>query len=151
LRLVVPDPSREPDLKIGSIAVTVLGRPYPDADHPFDQDMLNCLVTGATARVSIKIEDTGIRSYAIDCFMRDLMAVYEALTGEAVLDGSDLGLVLSVRPTAIGHIEVRSEFWPEEGWDAVTLIETLDQSYLPDIIKQCRAVLGEFPVRFPAS
>ena len=136
---------------MGSIAVTVLGRPYPDADHPFDQDMLNCLVTGATAKVSIKIEDTGISSYAIDCFMRDLVAVYETLTGEAVLDGSDLGMVLTVRPTALGHVEVRSEFWPGEGWNSATLIETLDQSYLPDIIIGCRALLGEFPVRFRAS
>jgi hypothetical protein len=142
---------RGPDLKIGSVAVTVLGRPYPDADHLFDQDMLNCLVKASTGKVSIQIEDLGIRSYAIDSFMRALVVVYETLAGDAVLDGSDLGLVLSVQPTAMGHIEVRSEFWPEEGWHALTLIETMDQSYLPDIIKQCRAVIGEFPVRFPAS
>jgi hypothetical protein len=151
LKPLVLDPLREPDLKIGSVAVTVLGRPYPDADHPFDQDMLNCLVSGITARVSIQIEDTGIRSYAIDCFMRGLVVVYETLTGEAVLDGSDLGMVLTVRPTTLGHVEVRSEFWPGEGWNSTTLIEPLDQSYLPEIIKRCRAVLGEFPVRFPAS
>jgi hypothetical protein len=136
-----------PDLSIGPIRLLTLGRlPGPTAD-PWWVDEIVCR-TGADAS-GLRIVLAGqIPSRNFQFFLSDLQSVYDSLEGKATLDGSDLGLVISIKALPLGHMSVSAEFWPSGLWDGPLRANfQLDQTDLRPILSACRTILDKFPVK----
>ena len=84
----------------------------------------------------------------IEHFLMGCNRLYEQMTGEAVIDPPEPNLQVSLKATdRLGHIKMRAQITPDHMTQRHELIFELDQTYLPEIISQCRKVLDEFPVR----
>ena len=141
------DSSGSADLSIGPIKLFTLGRlPGPTAD-PWWVDEIVCRVGADAAGLRIEIEGQ-IASRNLQFFLSDLQSVYDSLEGTATLDGSDLGLVVSIKALPVGHISVSAEFWPSGMWDGPLRANfQLDQTDLRPVLAQCRAILDSYPVK----
>lgn len=140
-----------PDLTIGPISIFIVGRPYPDADHAFDRDAITCSATARMHGISARLADGCIYGFGLLDFWQNIERLYETLSGEAVFDASDLGLTLRLRALGHGHIALESQLHPhsspETRWE-MTLVDVMDQTFLPEIMGQCRTVLRQYPVQF---
>ena len=83
-------------------------------------------------------------------FLHQLKGLHGSLSGSAILDGSDLGLVITLTHITLGHIRVQSEFFALTDWEGpLRHVHELDQTYLPGLIDQCRVLLELYPVQVP--
>ena len=79
-------------------------------------------------------------------------AVYEQLAGRATLGSVEPELTAEVRAVGRkGDIEVRVEITPDHMNQAHRFIFTMDQSYLPAVLRACERLLGQHPVRDAAA
>ena len=143
--------SADPDLTFGPISINVFGRAFPDDKHALDRDALTCSVTVQTHDISARLTDGCIYGFGLLGFLQSLERLYETLSGEAVLDASDLGLTLRLKALGLGHVAVQSQFYSPScagtSWE-MTMDHESDQSFLPKIIGQCRVLLRRYPVQF---
>jgi len=89
-------------------------------------------------------------SVAFVRFREELEQMYNALSGEAVLESHEPNV--KVRVTAsdrAGHLNVRAEITPDNLAQGHWFDFEIDQSYLPATIAQLESVLTRFPVRGP--
>ena len=66
----------------------------------------------------------------------------------AALDPLEPELAVSLEVAdCLGHVRVQVEITPDHLAQSHKMEFDLDQSYLPDIIKQCSAIVREYPIR----
>jgi hypothetical protein len=137
-----------PDLKIAGLQLWVHGLAYPEASDYHDGNWLRitayCGAKGATVQVQgALLMITDIRNFAEQC-----AAMYDRSSGSAVLDPLEPELKISLEVAdALGHIRAQVDITPDHLMQSHWMEFELDQSYLPDIIKQCVAIGQEYPVR----
>jgi hypothetical protein len=81
-------------------------------------------------------------------FRNELTALYERLQGVATLESHEPELMVEVRAAdSIGHVEVTVEITPDHLNQAHRFLIGMDQSCLPNVIRECEQLLGRYPVR----
>lgn len=128
------------------LSLTVHGRSRPDTSDYWDGNWLWC-----SAEVS-----AGAFRGTVDCMLRNedfarflprLERLLESLDGEALLDTLEGWLDLRLTGDGRGHMDLRGQLVdaPMDG-NSLEFRLSLDQTYLPPLIAQLRAVLAQFPV-----
>ena len=75
-------------------------------------------------------------------------ALYKAQGEEAALDTLEPVLKVTIRPLdRLGHFTMRVEITPDHLTQAHSFEFEIDQTYLPDITRQFRAIASVFPIR----
>ncbi|RYE11404.1 MAG: hypothetical protein EOP22_00670 [Hyphomicrobiales bacterium] len=135
-----------PDLQIGPLSLWTEGRlPTPTSD-PWWVDEIVCRLVIADSDNSARLRGE-IPSRHFDAFLTALRRAHADLSGEAILDGSDMGLILSVRTVATGHATIEMTVLFTSLWRTPLVARVdADQSYLPTMIASCRSILERFPV-----
>ena len=144
---------RDPDLTLGGFSLWVTGQPYPDAEEPYGQDLLDFQTLietpWSTARAA------GVLSAAnLSGFSRDLDAILKTLDGDAVLeaDGGGATLILSLAMKPLGHVEAVVDLrLGYEDDERHRFAWSLDQTFLEPLARQIRALSAAYPSPFPAS
>lgn len=141
-----------PAIQLDALRIWVHGYQFPEATDAWDGNWLRvtarCVVLGASVEVAGAILD----SVSFLRFQRELVAVYERLEGVATLQSHEPELKVEVRVLgATGHIAVGVEITPDHLNQAHRFMFGVDQSYLPEIIRGCEQVLGQYPVRDAAA
>jgi hypothetical protein len=141
------DADDQPSLSIGPIQLWTISRlPRPTAD-PWWVDEIVCRVAIGASRVRLELEGE-IPSRNFQFFLSDLQAVHDSLEGTATLDGTDLGLGVSIKALPLGHMSVSAVFLLSGIWsDPFHANFQLDQTDLRPILSACRTILDNFPVR----
>jgi len=142
----------EPTLKVVGFQVWVHGRERPlSADDDEDNWLrvtAHCGSSGASVWASgsiLEAQDIVRLRHGCERLERGSVAVAELVSAEPNLN-------VSIRPTdSLGHFEMRVEITPALGQQEHVFIFELDQSYLPEIVRQCRAFEAAYPVRGVAS
>ena len=138
----------QPDLKISGFQLWIHGRAYPDSTDHNDRSWLhvtaNCSANGAT----IQVQGTLLTITDLEGFAEQCAAMYNRGSELATLDPlePELKITLEVSDT-LGHIRARVDITPDHLMQSHRIQFDLDQSYLPEIIKQCSAIVHEYPVR----
>ena len=135
---------------MGSFKLWVHGREFPDSNDSWDGNFLrvtsHCIGAGGSASASGPILDT----VGVYRFREQLAALQAALQGEAVLDSVEPNLVVRLSASdRLGHIALRVEITEGHLSEGHWFEAELDQSYLPGVLRQCDAILAEYPVRHP--
>lgn len=137
-----------PDLKAVGFQLWIHGRQFPDAQDYWDGNWLNvtahCGANGSSVWVSgaiVMVSD--LAGWATAC-----QALYERGQGEAVLQPCEPNLLLRLRPSdRLGHLLLRVEITPDPMTQEHRIDFGIDQSYLPSLMAQCRAIIEEYPIR----
>jgi hypothetical protein len=141
-----------PALALEGFQLWVHGREFPDSQEYYDGNWLNvtahCGAAGASVWVSGAIlMTTNLAGWAEEC--RQLHA---GTVQEAALKSYERNLFVTIRTAdRHGHLTMHVEITPEPLQQEHRFEFAIDQTYLPLIISQCRAILEEYPVRSPTA
>ena len=111
----------------------VPGRPYED----WLRVSARCVSNGADVRVSGPI----MSAAAVVRWVQECERLYETLSGEAVLDSGEPALKLRLTAIGSGGIAARVEMAPVPGLQEHFFTFEIDQTYLPTVIAQGRALI----------
>ena len=139
-----------PALKCEGFQLWVHGREFPDSQDFFDGNWLrataHCGAAGASVWVSGSIlMVTDLVRWAAEC-----EKLYGQLTGEATLKSYAPELNVVIKPKdQLGHLTVRVAITPDHMNQKHTFDFDIDQTALPELIRQCKAIVSQHPVRDP--
>jgi hypothetical protein len=134
-------------IRLAGFQIWVHSRQFPQSQDYWDGNWLNvtahCEAYGASVWTSGAIINLPeIARWADAC-----EAMYQTLSGEANLERVEPELYVELKAGSLGHISMKVEITPDNMTQEHTFLLGLDQSYLPDLIKDCRKVLVDYPIR----
>jgi hypothetical protein len=135
------------DMQFGPLSFWAVGRlPEPTSD-PWWIDEVQCRAVVSSSGVTVEITGS-LPSRNVRFYLTELEALHRDLEGVATLDGSDMGLVVTLQSMgAAGHVRAAIRMWPGGLWTSSMEAEfDCDQSYLPRLIASAREILRRFPV-----
>lgn len=138
----------EPALAISGLRIWVHKRQFPDSTDQWDGNWLD---------VTVRVKDLNAHVWASGSILTtmDLAAwrdgcekLHSGGADSASLEPLEPELKVTMRKTdAFGHLEMRVDITPDHLRQEHTFRIEIDQSYLPGLIGELGAVLGEYPVR----
>lgn len=137
-----------PALEVAGFQLWIHGRESPDAHDYWDGNWLNvtahCGGNGATVWTSgaiVMVSDLARWTMALE-------SLYESGSGEAIFQPYEPNLWVCLRPSdRLGHLRLRVQITPDQMTQEHRFDFEIDQTYLPPLIRQCRAILQEYPIR----
>jgi hypothetical protein len=72
---------------------------------------------------------------------------FRSLAGEANLDCLEPQLSVSLKAKSLGHITLEVSITPNHLTQKHWFQFEIDQSYLPALVRQCRSLLGAYPIK----
>jgi hypothetical protein len=128
------------------LSLTVHGRSRPETSDYWDGNWLWCSaeVSAGAFRGTV---DCMLRTEDLARFLPRLERLSESLDGEALLDTLEGWLDIRLTGDGRGHVALCGQLVdaPADG-NSLEFRLSLDQTFLPPLIAQLRAVLAQFPV-----
>ena len=138
----------EPDLQIVGFRLWVLGRQLPHATDPWDRDWLNVTAQCEAAGASVHASGSFVLLSSVESWATNCEKLHAGRVDEAVLYNYEPELSAAIRREGrLGHLILRVELTPAYLQQGHWFEFEIDQSYLPLIVSQCRAIVREHPVR----
>ncbi len=143
-----PEELGEPDFKIAGVQLWVHGRQFPDSQDYDDSNWLrvtaHCGTLGASVWASGAIlMVTDLLRWAEEC-----EALGKGEAAEAELDPMEPELKVVIRQfDGLGHFMMRVQITPDHLKQEHSFEFEIDQTYLPEVTRQCRAIVAAYPVR----
>ena len=136
-----------PDLKVLGFSLWVHGRAYPEADFAWERNSLRVSAYCADVGASVWVEGPDIISVPdIADFAASCDAMHRFESQSAVLDSNEPNLKIRLEATDdFGHLCATVELTPDHHRQQHLFRFDADQSYLPEIIRQCRGMVKEYP------
>jgi hypothetical protein len=138
----------EPDLKVVGFQLWVHGRESPDAHDYDDGNWLRVTAHCGASGASVWVQGAVVMVTDIERFRRECEALYEGRGNSARMDPLEPELRVSVETLdQAGHLRVRVEITPDHLSQSHRMDFEIDQSYLPDVVRQCSAIVQQHPIR----
>jgi hypothetical protein len=137
-----------PALKIAGFQLWVHGRQFPDAEDADDGNWLRVTAHCGASGASVWVQGSILMVTDIERLGRECRSLYDGKSDRAALEPFEPELRVGLEATdRMGHIRANVELTPEHLTQAHRMQFEIDQSYLPEIVEQCTAVLRAYPVR----
>jgi len=138
----------KPDLKVGGLQLWVHGRQFPEADDYDDGNWLRVTAHCGASGDSVWVQGSILMVTDIVGFGDQCDAMLRGDASSAALAPLEPELALSIEiADRLGHIRAQVEITPDHLAQSHKMEFDIDQSYLPDIIKECSAIAQEYPIR----
>lgn len=139
----------DPDLQVGSLRVWIHGRQFPDAEDYWDGNWLRVTAWFSSEHAMVRTDGPIIHLGEIVGLLRECESLYQSLKGKASLQCIEPNLRVTLEAEWNGSVKTDVSITPDQLTERHHFHETLDQTYLPGLVTQCKAVLAKFPVREP--
>lgn len=136
----------QPDLQFSGLSVWVRKREFPDATDYWDSNWLVVRIIMQSAQASVATEGAILMTTDFVAFRNQLVAMNEAVAGEAFLSGLEPNIKVTLSADTLGHISGQIEITPDHLTEFHRFEIGMDQTYLPALIASCDAILERFPV-----
>ncbi len=141
-------PTGEPSLRVAGLEIWVHGRESPGAQDHWDGNWLRvtarCVTPGASR---VHAEGPILHLSEIEAFLRGCEAMHESHAGSAALDCMEPNLSAELSMESAGHLAATVHITPDHLTETHTYRFEIDQSFLPEIIRGCRRIMEDYPVR----
>lgn len=143
---IVGDMADHPDILFCGFSLWIDQRQFPDTTDFWDSNWL--LIRARMEASGARIDCGGpiLMTADIRHFRDKLAAMIDTLRGEAILKGLEPELDLELRINKRGHVEATIEITPDHLNQHHRFTIETDQTYLPDLLRSCDAILERFPV-----
>jgi hypothetical protein len=133
-----------PDLKIAGLQIWIHGRPYPNSKEPYESDWLKLTAYCNEHSSSVWVTGVFLSSWSFAQFSHECKELQKTLKGTAKLGAIEPELYARFEAKdSLGHIEFVVNITPDH------ITQKHDQSYLSNIISDCKAILENYPTTFP--
>jgi hypothetical protein len=140
----------QPALHVAGFRLWVHGRQFPESQDYWDGNWLNISAYCEAPGAVVWAAGANLMTLDIDRWRRECDVLHDRMEGEAALRSYDPNLFVTIRPSdALGHLSLRVEITQEHLEQQHMFEFKIDQSFLPGIVSQCRAILQEYPIRQP--
>src|SRR6185436_18706835 len=137
-----PDELGEPILKVLGFQLWVHGRQFEQATDYEDGNWLRVTAHCGAAGASVWATGSILQAQDVLRWAEGCDALVQGSKTPAELWPAEPNLHISISPKdPFGHFEMRVAITPELGTQEHTFTFELDQTYLPDIIRQCKTLL----------
>ena len=135
-------------LRIAGLKIWVSGRQHPELHDYWDGNWLQvsarCTNRGSSV---VEVEGPILHVTEIAALLQGCESMYATLSGSAMLDCIEPNLFAELSMKTAGHVATMVRITPDHLAEAHTFHFEIDQSYLPAIIRECRGILKDYPVR----
>ncbi len=143
-----PEDLGEPALTVAGFQLWIHGRQFPEADDYYDGNWLRVTAHCAASGASVWAQGAIVMVTDIADFGRQCDAMLRGASSSAMLDPYEPELRVSLElADRLGHIRGQVEITPDHLAQSHKMEFDVDQSYLSGIIKQCSAIIQEYPIR----
>jgi hypothetical protein len=136
-----------PDISLAGLQIWVHSRLFPEVNDYEDGNWVNvtahCGSKGAEVWVSGPIIDLP----EIKVWLEECEKMNKTLSGEANLDCIEPELSVRLRAEPLGHIRMEVEITPDNLTQEHRFQFEIDQSYLAELINECRRLLAKYPIK----
>lgn len=136
-----------PDLKIAGVSVWIHQRQFPESEDFWDVNWLT--VTACCEAPGAQVWTTGplIHLTEIEKLLKECQRMHASLAGEATLNCMEPELDLTLKMQPGGRIALDVEITPNHLAQKHWFQFDIDQSYLPELIRNCQKVLEKYPLK----
>ena len=140
-----------PALKVAGFHLCIHGRQFPDSQDYLDGNWLNITAHCGANGSSVWVSGAIVMVSDLARLLAGCESLYQSGQGDAVLQPLEPNLVVTLRSSdRRGHILMRVEITPDHMTQEHHVDFEIDQSYLPSLMAQCRAIIEEYPIRWEA-
>ena len=145
---LTPENPGHPALKIAGFQLWVHGRQFPEAEDYDDGNWLRVTAHCGASGASVWAQGAILMVTDIAGFGDQCAAMLRGTSNTAALDPLEPELKVSLQALdRLGHVRAKVEITPDHLVQSHQMEFEIDQSYLPGIIKQCLAIVQEYPIR----
>jgi hypothetical protein len=142
----------EPDLSVVRFSLWVHGRQYPHAHDPSDGNWLQVTAHCGASGASVWVQGAVCEVTDIESFRGECEALYDGRATSANMELLEPPLRVSIETLdRAGHLRIRVEITPDHLSQSHRMDFEIDQSYLPDVVRQCSAIVQRYPTRGSAT
>lgn len=136
-----------PALRLASFELWVHGRQIPDATEAWDEDWLQVTAYCAAPGARVWVAGPVLGSTSLARWMAECESLHATLTGEAELHSYEPNLRVRIEAMGkSGALGVAVFITPDQLTQEHRFEFSIDQSYLPQLVDELRAILAEYPV-----
>ena len=136
-----------PNFKLDGLSIWIRDREFPEAQDFYDGNWLNLRATVRSEHASVTTEGAILMTSDFERFRDQLVAMHKSVSGEASLSGYEPNLSVSLKASQLGHISGQIEITHDHLNERHRFeVIGLDQTYLPELIASCDAILERHPV-----
>jgi len=139
----------EPSLRIAGLKLWVHGRQFPSAQDYWDGNWLRVTARCESPGSSVETAGAIVHLGELAGLLDECERLHGAMSGVAKLDCMEPNLSVTLTAKTLGHIDVRIEITPDQITERHEFNSSFDQSFLPAIIRGCREILAQYPLRDP--
>jgi len=137
-----------PSLTVAGLQLWVHGRESPESQDLYDGNWLRVTGHCSASGASIWIQGSILMVTDIEQFGRECQDLYDGKSNRASLEPLEPELRITLEATdRAGHMRADVEITPDHLAQMHRIRFDIDQSYLPDIIDQCAAIVTAHEVR----
>jgi hypothetical protein len=136
-----------PDLQISGLQIWIHHRQFPDLEDYWDGNWINVTAHCEANGSSVQINGNFIHLSEIAGLMTGVEQMYKEFGGKAELRCMEPELSFSLEAKDHGHIEMTVNITPDNLTQYHNFFFDIDQSFLPKLITDCKAVLEKYPIK----
>ncbi|MCE5184779.1 MAG: hypothetical protein LLF76_01470 [Planctomycetaceae bacterium] len=143
------DPNNEygqPDIKIQGLSIWLHKRQFPDSTDYWDANWLDVTVSCIAEGSSVLAEGSLIHLSEITQLLPQVEKLCESLKGKAAMVCMEPVLSLEIAAKNHGQMEMTVNITPDHLHQRHTFVYEIDQSFLPSLVADCRAILAKYPI-----
>ena len=138
----------EPSLAISGFRMWVRGRQFPDSTDEWDGNWLGVTACVQHLQARVWVSGSILTTMDLAAWRDGCVKLLSGVADTASLEPIEPELKVTMRKTdPLGHLEMRVDITPDHLQQEHTFRIEVDQSYLPRLIGELEAILGDYPVR----
>ena len=138
---------REPDLSFSGFKMWIFGRQFPESSDSWDGNWLVARAFCESIGSQTLVQGPIIHLSEIHQWLADLKKLHAAVQGEAALQCMEPYLKAKVVLDKIGNGELIVNITPDHLKEKHEFIFEVDQSYLPKVISDLKAIIENYPIK----
>ena len=139
----------EPNLKFGGFSLWVAGQQFPESHDFWDGNWLEVRVRTEAPGAYVEHLGPFLRTTEIEEFCQQISRLDTTLAGEAKLSCMEPNLSIGLLCDALGRVAATVSITPDHMTQVHKFQFSVDQTYLTQLLAECKSILSEWPIVSP--
>jgi hypothetical protein len=138
----------EPDLQVVGFQLWVHGREFPDSGDYYDGNWLRITAHAGASGAGVWVSGPLLMVPDLALWAGQCEVVARGEAEKAQLQPMETELKVTIEAVdQLGHLTMLVDITPDQFTQKHSFEFDIDQTYLPDIVRQCRSIVASYPIR----